>query len=197
MIRQNMISGTQLCLILYDQGVLEKDEAQIAALSNGSASAYNFVREKIKSLEITPAQLALDPCSGSCVVTNVKTGELLALVSYPGYDNNRLANSVDSEYYSSLSNNLSLPLYNHATQQKTAPGSTFKMVTATAGLTEGIISPGTTILDKGQFEEVANGPKCWIYPSSHGSINVSEALRDSCNYFFYKVGYDLSMVNGA
>ena len=51
-------------------------------------------------------------------------------------------------------------------------------------------------MDKGQFEEVANGPKCWIYPSSHGSINVSEALRDSCNYFFYKVGYDLSMVNG-
>ena len=84
MIRQNMISGTQLCLILYDQGVLEKDEAQIAALSNGSASAYNFVREKIKSLEITPAQLALDPCSGSCVVTNVKTGELLALVSLSG-----------------------------------------------------------------------------------------------------------------
>ena len=140
MIRQNMISGTQLCLILYDQGVLEKDEAQIAALSNGSASAYNFVREKIKSLEITPAQLALDPCSGSCVVTNVKTGELLALVSYPGYDNNRLANSVDSEYYSSLSNNLSLPLYNHATQQKTAPGSTFKMVSAVAGLTEGWLS---------------------------------------------------------
>ena len=196
MIRQNMISGTQLCLILYDQGVLEKDEAQIAALSNGSASAYNFVREKIKSLEITPAQLALDPCSGSCVVTNVKTGELLALVSYPGYDNNRLANSVDSEYYSSLSNNLSLPLYNHATQQKTAPGSTFKMVSAVAGLTEGVISIGEHITDKGQFDRFANGPKCWIYPSSHGSINVSEAIRDSCNYYFSEVGYRLSLQGG-
>lgn len=196
MIRQNMISGTQLCLILYDQGVLEKDEAQIAALSNGSASAYNFVREKIKSLEITPAQLALDPCSGSCVVTNVKTGELLALVSYPGYDNNRLANSVDSEYYSSLSNNLSLPLYNHATQQKTAPGSTFKMVSTVAGLTEGVISIGEHITDKGQFDRFANGPKCWIYPSSHGSINVSEAIRDSCNYYFSEVGYRLSLQGG-
>lgn len=120
----------------------------------------------------------------------------MACVTYPGYDTNRLANTVDSNYYNLLYQDLSNPFYNNATQQTTAPGSTFKMVTATAGLTEGIISPGTTILDKGQFEEVANGPKCWIYPSSHGSINVSEALGDSCNYFFYKVGYDLSMVMG-
>ncbi|MGN0290764.1 MAG: penicillin-binding transpeptidase domain-containing protein, partial [Lachnospiraceae bacterium] len=194
MIRQNLISGTQLCLILYDQGILEKDEAQIAALSSGSVSAYNFVKEKIKSLEITPAMLALDPCSGSCVITDVNTGEILACVSYPGYDNNRLANSVDSDYYASLSSNLSLPLYNHATQQRTAPGSTFKMITSTAGLTEGVITTGTQIVDKGQFERFANGPKCWIYPhGTHGSINVSGAIRDSCNYFFYEVGYQLSM----
>lgn len=194
MIRQNLISGTQLCLILYDQGILAKDEAQIAALSSGSVSAYNFVKEKIKSLEITPAMLALDPCSGSCVITDVNTGEILACVSYPGYDNNRLANSVDSDYYASLSSNLSLPLYNHATQQRTAPGSTFKMITSTAGLTEGVITTGTQIVDKGQFERFANGPKCWIYPhGTHGSINVSGAIRDSCNYFFYEVGYQLSM----
>lgn len=193
MIRQNLISGSQLCLLLYEQGVLAEDEAQMAALSNGSVSAFNFMREKIKSLEITPAQLALDPCSGSCVITDVNTGELLACVSYPGYDNNRLANSVDSDYYASLSSDLSLPLYNHATQQRTAPGSTFKMITSTAGLTEGVITTGTQIVDKGQFERFANGPKCWIYPSTHGSINVSEAIRDSCNYFFYEVGYQLSM----
>lgn len=193
MIRQNLISGSQLCLLLYEQGVLAEDEAQMAALSNGSVSAFNFMREKIKNLEITPAQLALDPCSGSCVITDVNTGELLACVSYPGYDNNRLANSVDSDYYASLSSDLSLPLYNHATQQRTAPGSTFKMITSTAGLTEGVITTGTQIVDKGQFERFANGPKCWIYPSTHGSINVSEAIRDSCNYFFYEVGYQLSM----
>lgn len=85
------------------------------------------------------------------------------MLLYPGYDTNRLANTVDSNYYNLLYQDLSNPFYNNATQQTTAPGSTFKMVTATAGLTEGIISPGTTILDKGQFEEVANGPKCWIY----------------------------------
>lgn len=193
MIRQNLIGGTQLCLILYEQGVLPTDEAQMAALSSGSTSAFNFLREKIKSLEITPAQLGLDPCSGSCVITDVNTGELLACVSYPGFDNNRLANSVDSEYYASLNSNLSLPLYNHATQQRTAPGSTFKMISATAGLTEGVITTGTQITDKGQYERFANGPKCWIYPSNHGTINVSGAIRDSCNYFFYEVGYQLSL----
>lgn len=196
MIHDDLINGTQLCLALFDQKVLNYDDTAVSGLQSGSISAFNFIKEKVKNLEITPAQLALDPCSGSCVITDVKTGELLACVTYPGYDTNRLANTVDSNYYNLLYQDLSNPFYNNATQQTTAPGSTFKMVTASAGLTEGIISPGTTILDKGQFEEVANGPKCWIYPSSHGSINVSEALRDSCNYFFYKVGYDLSMVNG-
>lgn len=196
MIHQNLIGGTQLCLILYDQGILKYDEAQVAALTSGSISAYNFLREKIKSLEITPAQLALDPCSGSCVVTDVKTGEILALVSYPGYDNNRLANTVDAKYFASITNDLSNPLYNYATQERTAPGSTFKMVAATAGLAEHVIDTTTQILDERQFTRLEeNGPKCWIYPSSHGLINVSEAIRDSCNYFFYEVGYRLSMNN--
>ena len=114
-------------------------------------------------------------------------------MTYPGYDNNRLANTVDSAYYAALNEDLSLPLYNNATQQRTAPGSTFKMVTATAGLTEGVLSsPSEQILDEGQFTKVTPSPKCWVYPSNHGLINVSEAIRDSCNYFFYEVGYRLS-----
>lgn len=196
MIHQNLIGGTQLCLILYDQGVLKYDEEQAAALTSGRISAYNFIREKIKKLEITPAQLALDPCSGSCVVTDVNTGEILALVSYPGYDNNRLANTVDAKYFASLTSDLSNPLYNYATQERTAPGSTFKMVTATAGLAEQVIDTSTQILDEGQFKRLEeNGPKCWAYPSNHGQINLSEAIRGSCNYFFYEVGYRLSLNN--
>ena len=195
MLRDNKINGTQLCLILYDQEVLDYDDEMIMELKNGVISAYDFMMGKIKNLEITPAMLALDPCTGSCVISNVKTGELLACVTYPGYDNNRLANTVESEYFAALMSDLSSPFYNNATQQKTAPGSTFKMVTATAGLTEGVITTDTIIDDKGQFERVENGPKCWIYPNStHGEINVSEALRDSCNYFFYEVGWRLSQV---
>ena len=193
MIQSDLISGTQLCLILYDQGVLPYDEAKVTALSKGQINSFDFLREKIHNLEITPAQLALDPCTGSCVITDVNTGELLACVTYPGFDNNRLANTVDAEYYAKLQADLSLPLYDYATQQRTAPGSTFKMVTATAGLTEGVLSsPSEQILDEGQFMKVCPSPKCWIYPSTHGLINVSEAIRDSCNYFFYEVGYRLS-----
>lgn len=193
MIQSDLISGTQLCLILYDQGVLPYDEAKVTALSKGQINSFDFLREKIHNLEITPAQLALDPCTGSCVITDVNTGELLACVTYPGFDNNRLANTVDAEYYAKLQADLSLPLYDYATQQRTAPGSTFKMVTATAGLTEGVLSsPSEQILDEGQFMKVSPSPKCWIYPSTHGLINVSEAIRDSCNYFFYEVGYRLS-----
>ncbi len=197
MIHQDLIGGTQLCLLLYDQGVLEHDDEQIAALTSGTISAYNFIREKIKNLEITPAQLALDPCTGSCVITDVKTGELLALVSYPGYDNNRLANTMDSKYWTSLREDRSNPLYNYATQERTAPGSTFKMVSATAGFSEHVIDTKMQILDEGRFTRLEEkGPTCWIHPSSHGQINVSEAIRDSCNYYFYETGYRLSL-NGS
>lgn len=198
LIKSDAISGRQLCLILFDQGVLPYDEDEITGLNNGSINAISFLKGKIKNLDITPAQLALDPCSGSCVVTNTDTGEILALVSYPGYDSNRLANTVDAKYFNSLQNDKSLPQYNYATQQGTAPGSTFKMVVAAAGLSENYITLGERIRDLGQYENISNRPKCWIYLGSggtHGDINVSEALRDSCNYFFYEVGYRLSTNN--
>lgn len=195
LIQNETISGRQLCLILFVQGVLPYDEDEIASLSNGSVTAVSFLKQKIKNLDITPAQLALDPCSGSCVVTDTDTGEILALVSYPGYDSNKLANTVDAEYFNRLQNDKSLPQYNYATQQGTAPGSTFKMITSAAGLAEGYITLGERIRDLGAYENVSNHPKCWIFPSTHGDINVSEAIRDSCNYYFYEVGYRLSTNN--
>lgn len=191
-IMDDSIAATDLCAILYDQGVLTYDEATRNALAKGSLSAYGFVMSKIKSLELTPGMIGLDLCSGSSVVLDSKTGEILACVSYPGYDSNKLANPSDTYYYSYISLNNSRPLYNYATQQKTAPGSTFKPCSATAGLCEGVIDTSSEIEDKGIYEKVSNQPKCWAYPSNHGYINVSEAIRDSCNYFFYEVGYRLS-----
>ena len=193
MIEKGQVSGQSLCLILFDQGVLDYDSDSVAALTNGSTSAYSFLLEKINNIEITPAQLALDPCTGSCVITDVKTGEIKALVSYPGYDNNRLANGVDAEYYESLRQDNSNPQWNYATQERTAPGSTYKMVTSVAGLAEGILTTESQIECTGIFEEVDNKPKCWIYPNgTHHNINVSEALRDSCNVFYYTTGYNLA-----
>lgn len=194
LIKQDMVSGTQLCLILYDQGILQPDAEKRAQLESGAISAFAFLQERIQNLDITPGQLALDPCTASCVITDVNTGELKAMVSYPGYDNNRLANTVDSEYFAKLREDRSEPMYNRATQELTAPGSTFKMVTATAGLTEGVITPSTKINTLGKFDLVDNEPNCWIYPSRHGWLDVTNAIRESCNYFFYQVGYDMSLV---
>ncbi len=92
----------------------------IRGLLSGSLSAKNFMYNKIYNLEITPDMLALPPCSGSFVLTDINTGKVKALVSYPGYDANQINNV---SYYASLINNSSSPLYNRATQQTLAPGS--------------------------------------------------------------------------
>ena len=192
MITRGEISPRQLCLILFDQGVLDYDDATVNKLKNGSLSPRDFLMKKIYNIEITPAQLALEPCTGSCVVTDEKTGEIRAMVSYPGYDSNKLANGVDSEYFASLQHDKSFPLLNYATQQMTAPGSTFKLCSATAGLAENVTNTSEQIRCTGIYNDISNKPKCWIYPGSHGLDNISEAIRDSCNFFFYTVGNRLA-----
>ena len=122
--------------------------------------------------------------AGAAVVLQVGTGEILASASYPTYDL-----SAFSENYARLLEDPSKPMLNRAFQGRYAPGSTFKVVTATAGLAEGAISPETTIYDRGIIDEFDGITfKCWVYPGSHGTINVKEALQMSCNYFFYVTG---------
>ena len=196
MVEKNEITGQQLCLMLFDQGVLDYDNAVYDKIKSGKLNATDFILQKINLLEITPAQLALDPCTGSCVITDTRTGEVKALVSYPGYDNNMLANGVDAEYYAKLNDDNSNPQWNYATQEKTAPGSTFKMVTATAGLAEGVITSSTILECTGKFLLVDNEPECWIYPgSTHKEETLVEAIKDSCNLYFYETGYRLSTKN--
>ena len=195
MLLEDKISGKEICLLLYEQNVLEYDEETISKLNSGQLSAYSFLIDKIRNLEITPAQLALEPCSGAIVIVDVKTGDTLACVTYPSYDNNRLTNVMDSEYYGSLQKDLSSPFINRATQENLAPGSTFKPLVAIAGLEEGVISVNESIYGKGQFTDITPSPTCWIfnqYGGHHGNETVSTAIRDSCNYFFYEVGYRLS-----
>ena len=193
LIKSEGISGAQICAMVYEQGVLPMDEAAYNGLNNGSVNPYTWLCQKIENLEITPGQLALEPCTGSAVVSDPNTGEVLACVSYPGYDNNRLSNTMDSKYYNQLVTGLSRPFYNNATQERTAPGSTYKMLTAAAGLTEGIVTADTTFYCTGVFDKITPNPKCWIYPGAHGYENVVTALRDSCNDYFYNIGYELGM----
>lgn len=189
LIKDGTISGTELCLAMFEQGALKEDAASVSGLLSGTVSAYDFIRTKIQSLELTPGELGLEPSTGSAVVTDVKTGSVLACVSYPGYDNNRLANVMDTSYYYKLQTSTSRPFYNKATQERTAPGSTFKMVSATAGLTEGVISGDTYLECTGIYKKVVPNPKCWIYSSAHGSLNVEKAIQVSCNSYFYEVGH--------
>ena len=197
LIRQDEISPYQVCHILYEQGKLKDIGNNLAKLDSGEVTPYRFMINRLKALEITPADLALDPCSGSSVVTDVKTGEVIACVSYPSFDNSRLANSVDADYFASLQSDKSLPLYDFATQQKTAPGSTFKPISSAAALEEGVIHPGEEIECEGLFEKIIPSPKCWIYPGgTHGSLEIVGAIQNSCNFFFYEVGYRLSTKGG-
>ena len=195
MIKKNDITAKQICSVLLEQDVVSITEEEKNKFLNGHVSAYEFIIFLIENLYITPAQLALDPCSASVVITNM-SGEVLALVSYPSYDNNRLANSIDSKYYSWLQTDLTRPMWNSATQQKTVPGSTFKMVSAAAALEEKIINTKSHILCRGIFDRfTTNQYKCHVYPSSHGSLDVVGGIAYSCNCFFYEVGYQLG-VNG-
>jgi len=190
MIQDGVISGNDICILLFDQSVLTKDDSDYSELIKGELSPYQFMINKIYKLEITPAQLALDPCSGSAVITDPKKGEVLACVSYPGYDNNRLANQMDTTYYNQLYNDLSVPFYNKATQQLTAPGSTFKLITVVAGLEDQVITPDTIISCDGVFTKVEPSLRCWK-TQGHGDLSLIEGIKNSCNVYFNEVAYRL------
>lgn len=191
LIYDGSVTGTQLCITLFDQGVLKYNEEQVNQLARGAISAYEFLKTQIKNVKITPAQLALNPCSGSIVVTDPYTGNVKACVSYPGYDTNQFANKVDTEYYAKILEDLSTPLVSRAVSTRTAPGSTYKPLVAIAGLTEGYIQLGEKITCNHVFDKISQKPKCW-YNGSHGPLDVSGGIANSCNIFFYTVGYRMS-----
>lgn len=192
LIHQHELSGRDVCLLLFDQGDIKYNAGEYEKLKLGLMSPYSFIIKKIRNLEITPGELGLEPCSGSLVITDVNTGEVKAMVSYPSYDNNKMANQVDSEYFNNyLTQASSSPLLNRPVQEKLAPGSTFKIVSSVAGLEEGIISPSTVIYDHVKFDEIGPpSPKCWKR-SGHGNLRVATAIEASCNYFYYTIGFEM------
>ncbi len=185
------ISGREICLLLFEQNVIEYNEEDVNALKKKTISAYDFILKKIENVEITPSQLALEPCSGSVIQTDTKTGAVTALVTYPSYDINRLANKIEWSYYSKLLADNSNPLYNRATQQRTTTGSTIKMLTATAGLLNNKVTISEKIYDEVTFTKIDPSPSCWS-SRGHGDQDIANAIMNSCNYFFYEVGFRLA-----
>lgn len=189
LLMNDQISGQDLCLVLYEQGVLSKEDEAYSRLASGELNSYDFMINKIANLEIEPAQLALKPCSASAVVTDVNTGKVVACVSYPGYDNNRLSNEMDTDYYTKLSLDLSSPFFNKATQQTTAPGSTLKLLSAVTGMMENLVDDGTYIECTGKFDLVNPPINCWN-KNGHGSLEIRGAIEQSCNYYFNMIGFE-------
>lgn len=187
-------SGELVCMTLFDQGIFDPSESERANIESGKkGSAFAYIKRLIRNGDLTPGTLNLYPFSGSVVVTDPSDGSVLALVSYPGYDCNRLQ---DSDYFDMIARNPAKPMLNHATQQRTAPGSTFKMVTAAAGIGEGVITTDETVDCYDRFDKIDPSPACWIYPDGHGWQNMQRAITNSCNTYFYEVGYRLGQTDG-
>ena len=131
-----------------------------------------------------------DTNAGACVVMDVNTGEVLAMASYPNYNPADFVGGISNEAWSSYMNNEAKPLVNKAIQNSYSPGSTFKMITAIAGLESGVINIDTKINDTGRYTKYRDyQPVCWYfsdYGRGHGWLNVSGAIEKSCNFFFYE-----------
>lgn len=131
-----------------------------------------------------------DAKSGAVVALDVNTGEVLAIASYPSYDPNLFVSGISNKDWNKINNNPLNPMFNRAISGTYSPGSTYKMLTAISGLETGAITTTELIQDKGIYE-YGYHPKCWIYTSygrTHGKLNVSKAIKVSCNCFFYEVG---------
>ena len=140
-----------------------------------------------KSLKKRINEAVGDNGAGAAIAVDPNTGEVLAIASYPDYDPEKF-----NEEYEELVNKKSNPLFNRALNGTYAPGSTFKILTSVAGLETGLIDPDTYITDRGKYTYYSDyQPTCLAYSSqgvTHGTINVSEAIGVSCNYFFYDIG---------
>lgn len=133
--------------------------------------------------------------AGAVIVMNVKTGEVLAMASYPDYNPQLFIDGISQEQYDSYREGKNL--VNRAISGVYSPGSIYKMVTATAGLETGAITTKTRINDTGVYPKFGN-PVCWYWRSyrrGHGYLNVTQAIQKSCNYFFYETGYRAGIEN--
>ena len=129
--------------------------------------------------------------AGAAVVLNIKSGEVLAMASYPDYNPSDFVNGINTSTWNYYINGATKPLENKAISAMYSPGSTYKMATAIAGLESGAITTTEKINDTGVYKKYNSEWKCWIYSSygyGHGRFNVSQAIKHSCNYFFYELG---------
>ncbi len=143
----------------------------------------------LKDVIYTLRQTIHDVGGGAITVVDIHTGEILAIASYPDYNIETFLEDYDKNYKNPL-----MPFWNRAISGTYAPGSTFKILTSLAVLEEGIISTGEQIYDQGKYTYWKDyQPTCHVYPGNHGYVNVSDAIKVSCNYYFYETGRKLGI----
>ena len=168
---------------------------------------YNLQKIAEKSLEETIKLINSggfkdkfdDAQTGAVVAMDVKTGEILALASYPAYNPAIFVKGVSKKDWDTLMDRELTPLRNRAIQGSYSPGSTYKMITAIAAMQEKKVTPGEKILDEGIYKKYKDyQPKCWIWSnghSTHGWVDITKAIQVSCNYYFYEMGYRTGIDN--
>ncbi len=185
------INEYTLLMLMIEQGVVTPDEELTQKIERKVLSPKSAVIALLEAGEITPQMTNLDPSTATAVVVDIDTGNVISSTNYPSYDNNRLVNNFDNNYYYKLLVlDPTLPLNNRAFQEQRAPGSTYKMLTGIAALEKGVIGPTTRYYDEVTFKK-AGLPytRCWS-TYSHGSLTVADALEVSCNYFFLETVYN-------
>ena len=178
-ISQNAVAGNNVALTIDANLQQEVEEALEDNIKKIASGAYDNTKYDCKA--------------GAAVVMNIKTGEVLALASYPNYEPELFVEGISEAKLKEYENEDNL--YNRAISSTYAPGSTFKMVVATAALETGKFTTSTLVNDNGPYP-LGHHPVCWIYSDrhyGHGYINIVQAIKYSCNYFFYDIGYKIGI----
>ena len=184
------VDGTITSEYTSEEAVAGSDVV-LAIDSNLQQVTEQALEANIKKIASGGFGRAYNTNAGACVVMNVKTGEILAMASYPNYDPADFVGGISTDKWNQYNTDSAKPLMNKAVQNSYEPGSIFKMVTAIAGLESGVITRTEKINDTGIYSKYGDTWPCWYYTDyhrGHGSLNVSQAIERSCNYFFYETG---------
>ena len=183
------VDGTTTAEYISEEAVAGSDVV-LTIDANLQKVTENALEANINKISSGGFGQRFDAKAGACVVMNVNTGEVLAMASYPNYNPADFVGGISQEAWNNYTNNEAKPLVNKAVQNSYSPGSTYKMVTAIAGLESGVINTSTRINDTGVYTKYRDyQPRCWYYTDyhrGHGYLNVSGAIEKSCNYFFYE-----------
>lgn len=193
-LREVDVAGEQINII--DQvDPLPGQNVRLTIDTELQAAAQQALIDQLNQLNMEARRIVSE--QGVVIAMDPRTGEILALVSYPSYDNSRFARAIDGEYYLDIVNDPLRPLVNNTIKSKYPPGSVWKVITAAAVIEEGVIDPSTQLVDEGQLllenRYAPNDPAasqrfvCWLR-SGHGRVNMIQGIAWSCDVYFYQIG---------